>query len=77
MLNSEILKKKNFRFPGKKLIRNIFREKRVWNLKHCQYVYLIDNMVTDHNKKNILSKPKPLKQCQNTCLFNNCWYQKN
>ena len=23
----------------------------VWNLKHRQYIYLIDNIVTDQNKK--------------------------
>ena len=51
MLNYEILKKKNFRFPVKKLMRNIFWEKRVWNFKHCQYIYLIENIVTDHNKQ--------------------------
>ena len=51
MLNNEILKKNNFRFPVKKLIRNIFWEKRVWNFKHCQYMYLIDNIVTEHHKK--------------------------
>ena len=50
MLNNEILKK-NFRFPGKKLMRNIFWEKKVWNFKHCQYIYLFENIVTDYNKK--------------------------
>ena len=67
MLNNEILKKnkKNFRFPVKKWIRNVFWEKRVWNFKHSQYIYLIYNMVTDHNEKNILSKSKPLELCQN------------
>ena len=78
MLNNEILKKnKNFRFPVKKLIRNIFWEKRVWNFKHCQYIYLIDNIVTDHNKKNILSKPKSLELGQNSFYLNICSYQNN
>ena len=52
MLNNEILKKKNFRFPVQKLIINTFWEKKVWNFKHCQYIYLIENIeVTDHDKK--------------------------
>ena len=32
-------------------------------------VYLIDNVVTDHNKKNILSKLNPLELCQNICVL--------
>ena len=56
MLNNENLKKP-FCFSVKKLIKSIFWEKRDWNFEHCQYIYLIDNIVTDHNKKNILSKP--------------------
>ena len=52
MLSNEILKQiKNFRFPVKKLIRNIFWEKRVWNFTHCQYIDLIDSIVIDHDKK--------------------------
>ena len=77
MLNTENLKKKNnFRFTVKKLIRNILWEKRVRNFTHCQNTYLIDNIVTDHNQKNILSKSKPLELCQNICLLNIYLYQK-
>ena len=52
MLNNEILKKKkDFCFPVKKLIRTFFGKKRVWNFKHCQCIYLIENIVTDNNEK--------------------------
>ena len=44
-------KKKNFRFPVMKLITNIFCEKRLWNFKHCQDIYLIGTIVINHTKK--------------------------
>ena len=34
--------------------------RRVWNLKQCENIFFIDHIVTDNNKKNILSKLKPL-----------------
>ena len=50
MLNNEILKK-NFRFLVKKLIRSSLWEKKIWNFKYCHYIYVIDNIMTDHIKK--------------------------
>ena len=73
MFNNEILKKKNFRFPVKKLIRYIFWEKRVWNFKHCRYIFNWQRRDWLYSK-NILSKP--MKLSQNICLLNNFWYQR-
>ena len=50
MLNNEILKKKNFYFHIKKSLRNISREKG-FGISNIVYIYEIENIVTDHNKK--------------------------
>ena len=51
-------------------MKNIFWEKRVWNFKHCQYIYLIDNIVIDHNKQKHPIQAQAVELCQHICLLN-------